>query len=240
MNDEKFIDVAMVTWPNHPMRLQYLEANIEAAREHLSASQHEIRFFCSIESEHDPDNVWCGLEAKQLCIRHEIRFKWRDKRANLGANMNAALRMCSAPTILLQQDDWRSVKPLDLSPGAELILSKPIDLLRYSWPDSDEMRPTFVERDGWRQIDVDGKWPYGDDPHLRKLGFMEKFGWYFEGGQHGSASGRLMRTLRRRRALIAASDMLYFRHFGHVSSVIDEKRAWKTPRPPSEGHLRKS
>jgi hypothetical protein len=146
--------------------------------------------------------------------------------------MNAALRLCDAPLILLIQDDWRLLEPLDLEAGADLLLAEPsIDLIRYSWPDRDDMRPTFTDYgNGFRRIDMQGRWAYGDDPHLRRRDFMERRGWYLEGGGHGSASGDMMARLVAGNATIVAADRCYFRHFGDVSSVLDEKRPRRVPR----------
>lgn len=228
-----YIDVAMVTWPNHPKRLEYFTRILDALRTHVTASRHTLRFHCSAESQRDPTRPWCGDQLEDLCAEYEVSLVWRDggEPANLGANMNAAIALCTAPCILLQQDDWRLKKPLDLSDGADFLLShRRVDLLRYSWPEDPSMLPTFIQQRGWRQIDVRGKWPYGDDPHLRRQDFQWRHGWYFEGGRHGSASGTLMKWLVKRGAVIAAADQTYFKHCGSVSSVLNDKRKRRVQR----------
>lgn len=231
MNDQ-YIDVAMVTWPNHPARLEYFVRTVASLREHLTASRHMLRFYCSAESEVDPANPWQGEELAHICDENDITLTWREEPANLGANMNAAIAMCMAPTILLQQDDWRLKHPLDLSDGADFLMEhREVDLLRYNWPLDPHMMPTFIEQPGgWRRIDVRGKWPYGDDPHLRRQDFMWKHGWYYEGGGHGSASGTLMKWLVKRNAVIAAADKPYYGHGGPVSSVLNDKRKRRVER----------
>ncbi len=244
------IDVAIAAWPNHPKRLEYFQLVVESLREHLTASRHELRLFCSAETERDPARRWCGLELEHLCTEHGISLSWRDAPANLGANMNAALAMCTGDYILLQQEDWRLKHPLDLSDGADFlaarghlsVVDEPLgaspflrpDILRYSWPEDPKMHPAMIEQPRWpcgyRQIDVGGKWPYGDDPHLRRPGFMHDFGWYHEGGRHGSASASMMKFLVRRRAVIAAAGRCYYKHCGSVSSVLNDKRKRRVPR----------
>ena len=99
-----------------------------------------------------------------------------------------------------------------------------VDLLRYSWPDTDRMRPTFIDQpDGWRRIDVQGKWPYGDDPHLQRVHFTAKWGEFLEGGPHASASAALMFKLRTRNANIRVADKNYYHHFGQISSYPREQ-----------------
>ena len=220
------IDIALVTWPNHPARFQYFLRCMGELKKHLSASQHTLRYFCSAESERDPAKPWLGDELEDFCRENHIQLTWRDAKANLGANMNAAIRLCSAPTVLLQQDDWMLLYPLDLSPGANfMVANKKVDLLRYSWPDNDRMCPTFVTNaSGWRKIDVTGRWPYGDDPHLRRQDFMQKWGGYLEGGRHGSASADLMRRLVRGKADIRVSDRCYYVHGGPITAVLNDIR----------------
>lgn len=224
--DINCIDIALVTWPNHPARFDYFCKCMDALWKNLSASRHVLRFFCSAESERDPHRPWLGNELECYCEEHSISLSWRDARANLGANMNAALRLGCSPTVLLQQDDWMLLEPLDLSPGADfLCVHREVDLIRYSWPDNDRMCPTFIAQpDGWRKIDMARKWPYGDDPHLRHRSFMGRYGWYLEGGRHGSASGTLMRLLLAHNANIRAADRCYYVHGGPVTSVIGDIR----------------
>ncbi|HUU46035.1 MAG TPA: hypothetical protein VM118_09895 [Acidobacteriota bacterium] len=229
---EGIIDVAMVTWPNHPKRLAYLRETLNALDAHLYASRHSLRFYLSAESQRDPAHPWLGDELEELCRDRGITMGYRDAPANLGANHNAAMRMGTGEFIHLQQDDWRLEAPLDLSPGADLLDGyRDIDIVRYSWPGGPSS-PTFLfgGPEGWRLIDLAGKWPYGDDPHLRRRDFMDRWGWYYDGGLHGTASQQLMKTLVVGGARIVAADRSYYNHFGHVSSVIDDVRAGKSRR----------
>lgn len=226
------IDIAMTSWPNHPARLGYLREILNAMETYLTTSTHDVRVYLSAESERDPKHEWCGDELEALCQTHGIAMQWRDAPANLGANMNAAMAMGSGELVYLQQDDWRLNAPLDLSPGADLLYRhRDLDLVRYCWPDNDRMRPTFRDDiEGWRLIDLRGKWPYGDDPHLRRRDFMDKWGWYYDRGKHGTASGALMHKLVRRGAKIVVADRCYYQHCGYASAVIDDVRAGRNRR----------
>lgn len=218
------IDVAICTWPNHPERFDYFQRMIESLTTNLIASRHMLRFFCSAETAHDPDFEWMGSGLSCLCEMMGIELHWRDAPPNLGANMNAAIRMCSAPIIFVQQDDWCLDHPLDLSPGAEFMLEhKEVDLLRYCWPDNDRMRPTFIDQpDGYRRINMRGRWPYGDEPHMQRQDFVQKWGEFLEGGIHASASSALMTKLRDGKANIRVADKNYYHHFGKISSYPRE------------------
>ncbi len=225
------IDVNLVTWPNHPKRLEYFRDTVEALQANLTASRHAIKYHCSADSQRDDRHRWYGGKLVAACNAYGVELAWRHEAANLGANMNAALRLGSSDTVLLVQDDWRLLEPLDLSPGIEFMEGGGADLLRYSYPDEDQMRPTFVpHEDGWRRIVLTDRWPYGDDPHLRRRSFMDRWGHYFEGGSHGTASATMMRTLVDGGADIAAADRCYFRHFGDVTAVLDDKRGRRITR----------
>ncbi len=222
----KTIDICMTSWPNHPERIKYTRTVLEALRDNLIASSHALRLYMSAETQRDPKHTWHGRELVDLCEAFNVTMEWRDEPANLGANMNAAMRMGSGDFILLQQDDWLLKEPLDLSPGADLLEKhRQLDIVRYSWPDNDRMRPTYNgELDGWRTIDPKGRWPYGDDPHLRRRDFMEKWRWYKEGGGHGSASSNLMQMMIDHNAVSVVADKVYYAHHGRVSAVINGPR----------------
>ena len=219
------IDVALVTWPNHPLRLQYFTETVNSLRHHLTASGHDIRYVCSAEATPDIASEWMGGELAAYCENYGINLIWRHDKPNLGANMNNAIRLCSAKHILVQQDDWRLEYPLDLSPGVDFMEAHPdVDMVRYCWPDNDRMRPTFISQpDGWRRIDMRGKWPYGDEPHLQRFDFTAKWGEFLEGGKHASASSALMHKLRTHGANIRVADKNYYRHFGQISSYPREQ-----------------
>lgn len=218
------IDLVLVTWPNHPARLAYFGDCVNLLKKHLTASRHQIRWLCSAESERDEKQPWQGEALASLCEQHGIELHWREGKAGLGENMNAALRLCTAPCIFLVQDDFYLNTPLDLSPGAEFMVEHvEVDLLRYSWP-GDERVTLIGCVDGWQRFKLDGGWPYGDDPHMRRPDFMERWGWYLENTTHGVSEGDMLHRLIRGNANIAAADKIYFGHGGAVTAVIDDPR----------------
>lgn len=227
------IDIALVAWPNHPRRIQYLRATLNALFESpgLTASRHRLRWFCSSETERDPRHSWHGDELEELCRQHSITLRYREGRAGLGENMNAAIRLCSAELVFVVQDDWLLLHPLDLSGGADLMAANPgIDMIRYSWPGND--RVTLIpQADGWPRFKLDGGWPYGDDPHLQRGDFTKKFGAYMEGEiPHGTSEGGMVHSMIARGANIRAADRIYFGHGGPTPSVIREQRECMYPR----------
>lgn len=212
------IDVVLVTWPNHPKRLEYLRHTWATLQKNLRASDHTLRFLCSSESERDQTRPWLGEELKNFCRANCIPLTWHDGPASLGAGMNAALRVTTANLIFLVQDDYELVAPLDLSPGATLLTEHhDVDLVRYSFPVNLGCR-FDGEINGWRKFDLAAPWPYGDEPALRRRDFMDRHGWYTEGiGQ--AAEGDMLFRLMANKAVIVAADKPYFGNFGAVSAV---------------------
>ena len=218
------IDVVLVTWPNHPARFAYFCDCLNALQKHLSASRHEIRWLCSAESERDPAAEWHGEQLTAVCEKFDIELHWREGKAGLGENMNAAIRLCDSPLIFLVQDDFYLLEPLDLSDGAEYMTEHvEVDLMRYSWPGDDRVTLT-LEGDGTRRFALDGGWPYGDDPHMQRQDFTARWGHYLEGVKHGDSEGDMIRRLINGNANIAAADKSYFGHAGSVSAVIHDHR----------------
>ncbi len=214
------IDLVLVTWPNHPQRMVYLRHCVETLRSRLSATGFRLRWLCSSETDRDPASTWHGEELEAFCRQESIRLTWHEGPASLGAGMNAAVASTAAPLVFLVQDDFELREPLDLAPGATLLLSRPeVDLVRYSYPQ--HLGCKFVEGgeiDGFRRFDLHGPWPYGDEPHLRRRDFTKKFGTYKEDIGH-QAEGDMLWRLVRMGAVIVAADHPYFGHVGAISAV---------------------
>jgi len=218
------IDIAIVAWPNHPGRWLCFQKTLASLKENLSATGHTLRYVCSSESMQDPKHQWYGEELRQLCETEGVLLNFRPGPPGLGENMNAALRLCSGDFTLLVQDDRPLLKPLDLADGiAYTQANQAVDLIRYSWPYGRSR--LVLHPDGWRRIDVAGPWPYGDDPHLRRQNFTEKWGEYRENERHGTSEGDMIRRLVRGSALIVAADDIYFGHNASgCPSVVDDER----------------
>lgn len=225
------IDIVLVTWPNHPKRIAYFYRMLSALRTHLSASRHPLRWLCSSESERDPASTWHGEELREICRQEKIELHWHDGQASLGAGMNAALRACTSDLIFLVQDDYELLSPIDLSPGADVLIGNPqIDLIRYSFPPKEYgIRFCRCPWPGFNVVITSAAWPYGDDPHLRHRRMMERHGWYTEGIGHASEGDMVIR-LASNHAGILASEQCHFGHFGSVSAVpANQERRERSP-----------
>lgn len=228
----KKLDVVLVTWPNHPERMGYFRENALCLRDNLTATGYDIVLKASAETQRDPDCPWHGDELEAFCRDQSIQLHWRtDCKAGLGENMNHAMSLASSDVFLLVQDDWILDRPLDLGPGADFLTGRPdVAMIRYSWPGD---LPTFLDMpDGWRRLDLEGRWPYGDDPSLRRRDFMERYGGYAENVPHGTSEGRMLRSLVAAGADIRANAVCCFRHAGRVPAVPerDDPRGYEPRR----------
>lgn len=216
------IDVNIVTWPNHPKRIEYFRHMLATVRARLSASRHHLLWHCSSESQRDPQSTWHGDELEDICTEAGISLNYRFAPASLGGNMNAALRLGDSRFVFLVQDDFELLYDCDLSPGAELLDAQPdVDLIRYGWPPMTQRRGEVA---GWPLVDICGPWPYGDEPQLRRRDFASRWGEFMEGHRHGASEGDMLFRLVNGRACIVLADRMYFGNFGAVSAVpVDQE-----------------
>lgn len=218
------IDIVIVTWPNHPKRWEYFLWCVGKAFREITARRHTLRWLCSSESERDPLHNWYGEHLAEWCASRGVPLTFRHGPASLGAAMNAAFRLADADYVMLLQDDFLLTEPLDLSDGVDWMNSHPeADTFRYSWPGMD--RVTVIDQvDGYRRLDPNGSWPYGDDPHLRRRSFHQRFGWHVEGPPHGAGESCMLVEFGRRNAQVFLADRIYFGHAGAVPAVINDLR----------------
>lgn len=202
------IAVCLVAWPKYPWRVSSFIDTVERLQRGLSASSHAITYVCSAEH----DGVKDPAAFADVCQRLSVRCDWRRGPANLGGNMNAALAAADdCDYLLLCQEDMKLIEPLDLQPSLDLLANHPdIALVRYGWA-----RTEFAgAREGFNLVRMDGPEPYQDEPSLRRASFPAEFGWYLEGGPHGSASADMMSRLRDAGWQIAATQQRHFSHCG--------------------------
>ena len=215
------IDIVIPTWPNDPQRLEYFRRTTRSMVEKLRGSSPR-RYFCSAESLHVSDRLRNDLAG--VCTCYGVEMHWRAGKPSLGANMNAALALSSNPTILLVQDDCPLIHPLDLTPGIDLLAGdRSISMIRYEWPPQEHRTRLVPYRAGWRQFELFGRF-YGDRAFMIRRDFMDRHGWYTEGGAHGSSEVAMSERLLADKALIVAPDKQYFQHLQGRSSIIGDTR----------------
>lgn len=210
------IDVALVTWPNYPHRREGFSECVRRLKRHLSASRHTLNWHCTSETQDVDDAAREWLE--RACRTHEIEQWWRSGPAEQGANMNCALQHCSGSHILLVQDDMLLTGDLDLSPAADFLdQHSDFALVRFGWAYTEFTGPIG----SFQEADRAGRYFYADEPHLRRGTFAQEFGFYTEGGPHGSVEGEMKSRLTNNRWRIAATMEPHFTHGGIKSSMSE-------------------
>lgn len=119
---------------------------------------------------------------------HEIATSYGDlvvtPRGGLGANTNAGLRVALDHTDLVfqLQDDMRLLKPLDLTPHAQWLLSHSQDGYIRLWGVGGHRYRAELDERYWR-VDwhSDELYIASDRPHLKHRRFHEAVGFYPEG-----------------------------------------------------------
>lgn len=217
------VTLVFTTWPNHPKRWEYFMRCIPRVLKDVTASRHDIIYKCISESERDPKHNWYGLHLEEFCNRRNISLKFRTAAASLGGMMNDAGNAIETNYGMIIQDDWFLEEPFDLSPGIEFMEeNKNVDILRYSWPVG--MTEPNGEFNGYRTLASKGPWPYGDDPHLRRKTFFQRFGPYNMDKRHGASESDMVFRFGARNAFVCITDKCYFGHCGEVSAVVDDER----------------
>src|SRR5208337_5432172 len=163
-----------------------------------------------------------GDELTLLCKDRNIPIHWRNAPASLGGAMNTAMRLCTADLHIPWQDDFLLLEPLDLSPIAAFMRRHPeVAMHRISYF-TDPVNGTKFKGEiqpGIRLVDIDGTWPYGDDPSLRHANFENVYGPYLEGGRHGMSESEMLLRLVAKHAVITAGMKSYCGHIGAVAAV---------------------
>ncbi|HTI49765.1 MAG TPA: hypothetical protein VL475_02395 [Planctomycetaceae bacterium] len=235
------IDIAMTAWPRTAARLSYMRRTLESIQEHVRNSRGELRLRVSLESadvptalERETEALLRGFRLEQWgpvvsgenpVLSTEVIWAWRSKPPSLGGNMNDALRMCSgADFILLTQDDWTWNHPTELSLDADQLgCALGYAMIRYA---TFYCEFTHALNERLWNVDVNTKYAYGDQPHLRRGSFVEEFGWYVESqtGDYATPEQAMADRLRENNWGIAAYHPNRVDHCGSLSSSEERQR----------------
>lgn len=224
---DPLIAIALVTWPNHPARMDLLRRNLVALRDRLTASRHRLTFVASSETAGvtGATIAECRDLVAEFAGPEGCAFGARDRASDLGANMNGAVALAhaaGADCTLLLQDDFELLQPLDLSDSADFLAAHPeFCAVRYEFPFTRFVGPLG---DGFQEADKLGPWLFSDGPHLRPRWFVERIGQYVPGLPHGGQEVEMWHRLRASPYRVAATLEPLFWHAGAGRSTIPERR----------------
>jgi len=230
----KTIDFCMVAWPRDEFRLQYFEASLKSFREFVTASRHIIRAYVSFETlDVSTENF---QSARAVCRKYDVAPTWRAKPPSLGGNQNDALMIGHGEFKLTSQDDWAWNRPIDISPAADILERNcEFALIRFATFYTEFTGFDFENASGQRFefVKMDGPFPYGDQPHLRRADFAtrksqtggEPIGFYHhsETGDYATPENEMAHRLITNGWKIAAYHPNVVDHCGSMSSAPDRR-----------------
>ena len=222
------IEVVIQSWPNHPRRLDYFRETIDAAVANLTASGHELRWWVSAESQAAPDAQWQGAALIDECRRHGLPVRFRGTPPDIGGHLNEIWRVLKADLLFVLQDDWKLLRPLDLSAAVRLLSGHETALgVRY-WANTGYLTGPACSR--FVPINNAAPWAYGDNPALWHRRFFDNLGPFMEGGLFGSHELAMGDQLRESLLCVwaaaecAENASYWFDHLGTVTSVPNDTR----------------
>lgn len=221
----KKIAICLVAWPNRVARMEYLQETVRRLKRHLIASQHELKWVCSSESQDvTPEGVdWI----RKFCFDNHIYLEFHKAAADFGGNMNHALDLggyYTADYLYLVLDDWWLTQVLDLSVTANFLDNHPdFVIVRHGWSHRPSTTGVLDQKiDGHQEFDfAAGRYPYADHPHLRRRTWEQEMGRYQEGGDLGRPEVNMCGRLQTSRWRVALSEQRFYDHGGQVSSVVE-------------------
>lgn len=172
----KTIDICYVAWPRDEARLDYLRQSLESLKKFVRASRHQLAIYVSLETLDVSTELFTA--ARELCALFHAKPYWRNMPPSLGGNMNDALMLGYGDYKLLSQDDWAWERNIDLSIDADFLdVVFDYALIRYAtfYTEFDDLVTGTVPFGGvYENVKMDGPYPYGDQPHLRRGDFATK------------------------------------------------------------------
>ncbi len=181
------IQIAVTFWNRLPMRLDCLSQVYESVEKYMYFGSYDHEWIVSCESDRCVDK---NKVDKFLKSKSNITYKWKTEKASLSSNLNTVLKMCTAPLIFYLQDDWEMREPLDLEKDANFLIESDYDMIRYRYCHPQRDKISLVSKElNLYNVHHNVHNLYSDQPHLKKISFHEKYGYFPESTWKGYDSG---------------------------------------------------
>lgn len=215
------IDLGIITWPNKPERVEYLERCIRRFRTYLH-NHNKIRFLCSIEINKCPVNL--VEQAEEICHAYLVDVCRCLGPPCIGSNINNLFHNMKGDYLFLAEDDRLLTSCLDLFRGSNVLSLHP-EIAAINYSTQREGRKRFCLQGDQKFEDFvivspTSPWAIVNMQILFQKGFVKRYGKYVEGSDDPDKPERNMNIrLKNNRAMCLYSPTQYFFHCGEVSAV---------------------
>ena len=223
----KKIQIAVTFWYRFPDRLRCLNIAYDSLEKFMFFGDYEHEWIISSETDHCLDK---SEIIRLFDSRDKVKLIWNNGPASLSSNLNNVLKACDAPLLFYLQDDWRMTRETNIGTVADFLLSSEYDLVRYRYALSDPSQLTRVNKElDLYEIKHTATNLYSDQPHLKKLNFHHKYGYFPESSFRGFDSGDCETKFNN--ALKKSDSKILFKKdtaklFTHISNVSTLKEKW--------------
>lgn len=224
MKKRPHLSIGIITWPNKPERLEYLERSIRRLRTYLLQQERIGRWICTTETKGMNSRMEKELEV--ICAAYQVNLVYHDGSPSIGGNINNLLNYVGDDSYLfLAEDDRLLTQDLDLFGGVSVLEKYPeFSLINYSHTalkyrclrGDDEIENFHV-------VSLESPWAIVNFQLLFRPGFFSEYGKYYEDPEHPDAAERDMNIrVKSQGVLTLYTPTYYFVHCGEVSAINRE------------------
>jgi len=188
----KKIQIAVTFWNRFPERFACLKRTYHAIEKYTDFGDYGHEWIISCETDRCLNKKQVNDFLKPL---PNVKYYWKDGAAALASNLNNVLKACDAPLILYLQDDFLLVREFSIYKYADFLLNSEYDMIRYNLASAfrqlkGEGHLKLID-DCLQLFEISHKAinVYSDQPHLKKLSFHKKYGYFPDSTYRGYDSG---------------------------------------------------
>ena len=206
----KQLIIGVTFWNRFPERLECFKRAYEAIETKLSTTGYNKQWLVSCEADRcvdrsnvvrffEDNNIKYAFRESTAQVHHETD-KFVDMyglyKASLHANLNNLLRLAyylyggDESALFYLQDDWLLTRKMDIGQDIDFLLNSDYDLIRYMFLRRDYSKMNLINKElDLYEISHDVVNLYSDHPHLKKISFHDKYGYFPDSTDRGYDTG---------------------------------------------------
>ncbi len=218
------IEVALTAWTNNPARLSYFSMTMQALRDNLTASRHNLTRILVCSEELTDEYQW---PFEKLCQRFGVDLHYHPEPAEIGRNHNFKLGHERATYVLSTECDCHLTKPIDISDDIDFLeANHEFLMVRYKASFTTRMQTLAP---GLTELAPKSSWPYSNMAHLRHRERFATLGPYAEDVGWGGQEIYMGRTISRSGFRLAFREPGVFEHIGRFAAHQDRWPKGESP-----------